>query len=143
MARVRFHGVPGFKRAEIRAGAVGRMPQHIGAPLEGMNLCMEIENWAFYGLREAGCGFAPHPKASGWKSGVTSFKSSAPVPLAQLDPTLQGCSHSALALGGLSPRFPRILEQGCGKGSGDVALVPPPSPSSHSQSGLRAAPFIP
>lgn len=79
---------------------------------------MEIPSWAFYGLRAAGCGFAPR-----WKTGVASSKTSAPIPLVRLDPTLKGCSHSALAPGRLSRLpglvlLPRMLEQGCGKGWG-------------------------
>lgn len=95
----------------------------------------------------AGCGFGAHAKASGWKSGVTSSKCSAPVPLAQLDPTLKGCSHSSLGPGRLSwlpglVLLPRMLEQGCEKGS--RGLVSPPSASAFPhQSGLRVAPFIP
>lgn len=38
IGRIRFRGTPKFKRAEIRAGAVGKMPQPLRAPLEAMNM---------------------------------------------------------------------------------------------------------
>lgn len=118
MARIRIQGTPNLKTAEIGAGGVGRMPQPIRAPSEVMNMWMEIPSWAFYGLRAAGCGFAPQ-----WKTGVASSKTSAPIPLVRLGPAPQGCSHSALAPGRLSRLpglvlLPRMLEQGCGKGWG-------------------------
>lgn len=121
IARIRSQGTPNLKTAEIGAGVLGKMPQPIRAPLEVMNMWMEIPSWAFYGLRAAGCGFAPHAKVPQWKTGVTSSKTSAPIPLVQLDPTPKGCSHSALAPGRLSRLLglvllPRMLEQGCGKG---------------------------
>lgn len=59
MARIRIQGTPNLKTAEIGAGGVGRTPQPIRAPLEVMNMWMEIPSWAFYGLRAAGCGFTP------------------------------------------------------------------------------------